>query len=244
MKRFCILVLLMLIPVSMLSCIQQNINIEITVYDGEVAQTFTISTGMIAEIDEYTKPDYYLLGYFDQSSGGTKYFKASGVSLAEWEEKNPTTFYAQWGSLEDIEYIKGPEYTETPLLVDDSDTIVWEKHYLKYSLAEETELMNAVKGNPDHEVEILLEFSIISVKSWSDMTFILQDTDLDNGKSFGVRAVTTDYSCQKYTNCAFTYVCEANVMQYGMIVFSHESYVSYHDYYLKNIKVSVHFIED
>ena len=39
---------------------------------------------------------YNLNGYFDASSGGTKYYNANGTSARNWDKTSATTLYAQW----------------------------------------------------------------------------------------------------------------------------------------------------
>ena len=43
-----------------------------------------------------TKAGYTFAGYFDATTGGTKYYNADGTSAANWDKDSATTLYAQW----------------------------------------------------------------------------------------------------------------------------------------------------
>ena len=43
-----------------------------------------------------TRTGYTFLGYFDQQSGGTKYYNANGSSAKSWDKSEATTLYAHW----------------------------------------------------------------------------------------------------------------------------------------------------
>ncbi|MBP5091813.1 MAG: InlB B-repeat-containing protein, partial [Bacilli bacterium] len=45
-----------------------------------------------------SRTGYTFLGYFDSSTGGTKYYNANGTSARNWDKGNDTTLYAQWSA--------------------------------------------------------------------------------------------------------------------------------------------------
>ncbi len=76
---------------------------DITVYKDDTPTTYTLTLGEVAEIDVFTKSGYYFNGAYDSAVGGTKYFGLDGKSLLAWEKTFPTTFYAQWKNIADLQ---------------------------------------------------------------------------------------------------------------------------------------------
>ena len=59
----------------------------------------TVTATYLAPMPSVTPPTrtgYTFIGYFDATSGGTKYYDANGSSAKNWDKTSNTTLYAQW----------------------------------------------------------------------------------------------------------------------------------------------------
>ncbi len=63
--------------------------------DGSGTVTVTYLAAM-PTITPPTRTGYTFNGYFDATSGGTKYYNANGSSAKNWDKTSNTTLYAQW----------------------------------------------------------------------------------------------------------------------------------------------------
>lgn len=171
--------------------------VTINVYVDDVPTSYTLTVGQTAKINPNTKHGYYLLGYYTEQVGGTKYFDVNGESSAIWEKSYPTTFYAQWQSVDNLKII---DYQ-----VEES-TRSWGGS-LDYSFALKDTAKNAVMGNLDRIIRFQLSFRYYS----DDRNFAIRL--MDNGSSSGEIFVTENftYSTTAWTNYNVTLDCPARV---------------------------------
>ena len=62
---------------------------------GTASVTATYNAALLS-ITAPTKTGYTFNGYFDATSGGTKYYNADGSSAKNWDKTSETTLYAKW----------------------------------------------------------------------------------------------------------------------------------------------------
>ena len=72
-------------------------NVDITLIVDDATYNYTVSTSDFT-VPAHTKSGYYLLGYFDSPTNGTKFIDGAGKAVTKWNTSNPTTLYAQWKS--------------------------------------------------------------------------------------------------------------------------------------------------
>ncbi len=135
----------------------KNKSVTISVYNGSASSNYTLAVGKEAHIEPVLKSGYYLTGFFDSETGGTKYFDTSGDSTSVWQKDYPTTFYAQWDDVKNL------------------GTQAWDGLYNnQYYLgmpktlsftASNTQFVNALQGNYDKTIEITLKLRI-ATQEW------------------------------------------------------------------------------
>lgn len=76
----------------------------ITIYDANKTLSFEAKakSGEQVKVEALTKPGKFLVGYFSEEVGGTKYFDSEGYSLNNWSRDNPATFYAQYDDIANL----------------------------------------------------------------------------------------------------------------------------------------------
>ncbi len=157
----------------------------ITVYNGETPVEFTVKLGQRAEVRAFTKSGYYLTGYFTEKEGGEKYFETNGLSVGKWQEGNPTTFYAQWASIEGLS-VSCTFATDEPLGV-----------FTAFGSAKSVQcklnnvMQNAVNGNLDKKIKIKLSARVYYTASGA-----LADTKKDTCSIYIMNS--TSSSAEKY----------------------------------------------
>lgn len=122
--------------------------VTINVYSDDVPTSYTLIVGQTAKINPNTKHGYYLLGYYTEQVGGTKYFDVNGESSAIWEKSYPTTFYAQWQSVDNYRIIN---------YQNDETTQFWGGHS-DFDFTLKDMARNSIMGNLDRTIRFELSF--------------------------------------------------------------------------------------
>lgn len=73
--------------------------VDITLIVDDATYNYTVSTSDFT-VPAHTKSGYYLLGYFDSPTSGTKFIDGAGKAVTKWNDSNPTTLYAHWKSID------------------------------------------------------------------------------------------------------------------------------------------------
>ncbi len=127
----------------------------ITVYVGDIPQTFTATNDTTVDVGPLSQSGGYLVGIED--SAGRKYFDEAGRSLLPWNDANPTIFYAKFAPLNTLSYTFETMANKTISIGTQED---YEIHSFAYSFqnTKEVQFLSALKGNPERQVQISYSF--------------------------------------------------------------------------------------
>lgn len=217
---------------------EDSINkVTITIYTNEIPTTFPVTIGEQALVTSFTKSGYYLVGIFDQEEGGTKYFDSNRKSVGVWQQYNPTSLYTQWGIFSEV------SKTFDIIFSDDPDSYSWSKN-LTWVL--ENELLNAVKGNLDKELQISLSFRIKEGKSTifstngSTNRITLKDSAGSGAEAFGTKEVVSYEN--NYEQHTLSWTAPARCGRTGKIIIEFNRGNNFNEAYIRDLVLSVSFI--
>ena len=185
--------------------------VNITVYNDGTAKQFSVTVGETARIDPVMKVGYYPTGFYDSETGGTKYFDANGNSASVWQENYPTTFYAQYKSIEGYPKI---EWHEDENKSYDSDTVNF-----YYQLKGQD--YYAIMGNLDRQVRLRYHFKAKRKTSLYSSNYIrvrFTDASGDKGENFG-KYYEREISSSDYKEYFVEVTCSARVFHNGGTVY-------------------------
>ncbi len=203
----------------------------LTVYDGDAYSSFDVVIGEQANITAYTKSDYYLTGYYTQETGGTKYFDSTGASTGAWQSTNPTTFYAQWDSIYDLEYS-----------VSDIEVFSFSSGGICQSYELPIEFANSILGNLSSELVVSLSFKAKYVQSsftftTPTITIQLLDATDSSAEAFGEYKYKPDTD---YESHSIQFTTQAKVAKSGELIIDWDSNYSYASY-IKDLTITVSY---
>ncbi|MBQ4072020.1 MAG: hypothetical protein IJD51_06395 [Clostridia bacterium] len=154
----------------------------ITIHDGTYSESLEVEIGKQAKITSLSKQGYFSNGYFDSENGGTRYFDASGTSLAVWSTSNPTDFYVQYSPISEFN-------NKAEFCTDKASSF---GYHICTKISFSPKFKNALSANLDKTVKI-------------DFTFNAYDTDQEdwvvyfkNVSQYGEGGYNTDQIVNKY----------------------------------------------
>ena len=208
-------------------------SIEITVYNDDIPATFKVKSGEENEITAFTKLGYYLVGYFSEKSGGTKYFDTEGKSVSIWQKTNPTTLYAQWNEIANLDKYESETYYESNTLKYTWDNV----KSISFDLP--ANYINAVNGNFEEEFDIIVKFKFKSSTGIIVSMLVCDKTSSDR-EYFGTQKFNIEGN--NYIDFEAKYTVKASAFRYGKVVFM--SYMNggmFDEGYLKEIRCTVQY---
>lgn len=208
-------------------------SIEITVYNDDIPATFKVKSGEENEITAYTKPGYYLVGYFSEKSGGTKYFDTEGKSVSIWQKTNPTTLYAQWKPNSQLE-----TFNSGTLKTLESIELAWTNSQVLYHSLP-AEYINAAKGSFEELFDITITFKLKSPSTTNFRAYICDNSNRDreyyDSAEFGVVS-------GNYIEYKLDFVVKAGAFRFGKLFFEIEPNIGLTQRaYLKEISLIVQY---
>lgn len=208
-------------------------SIEITVYNDDTPATFKVKSGEENKITAFTKPGYYLTGYYSEKSGGTKYFDTEGKSVSIWQKTNPTTLYAQWNEIANLDKYESQIYYESNTL-----KYTWDNSkFIDFDLP--TNYINAVRGNFEEEFDIVVKFKFKS-SNGIIVSMLVCDKTSNDREYFGSQKFNIEGN--NYIDFEAKYTVKASAFKYGQVVFM--SYMNggmFDEGYLKEISCTVQY---
>ncbi len=209
----------------------------ITVYKDDTPTTYTVTLGEVAEIDVFTKPGYYFNGAYDSAVGGTKYFDDNGLSTMVWGAGNPSTYYARFDSIYNINYYE-LQYEENPYAMSTSGNA----SYIDFEFS--NELKRAISQNLDKELRVTISLSLSNnSKDWNFGAVGI--TNLKSGGELTIFEEEIPNRANVYTNHVYTTTLSTRLLQNGKIyIYLYNGYTIWSNvrYYAKNISVQIQFV--
>lgn len=180
-----------------------NEPIDITIYNGDEANTYTVTTGKTAVVGTVSKQGYFFKGYYSEENGGEQYFDNKGNSLVTWKKGFPTTLYAQWQSIYELEY-NSKVYFEDPY---DS------RRGEGYTFSIPEDFKNAIAENPSAKLKISVK---LSAKYSSDHNYpvTLKLMDMEGAES-ELLGEQTQPLYSNYNDYQFDFEVDAHCLKKG-----------------------------
>lgn len=208
----------------------------ISVYNGDIPTTYTVTLGEVAEIDVFTKPGYYFVGAYDSAEGGTKYFDGNGNSTMVWGAGNPDIYYVRFES------ISGLSFSQT---LRDEDPYKWANGGFWTAFTLSNEMIQAINSNLGADLNVTISFDAACEQEWQ-----LDKVYLTNMKSGGINHICIDDKSEgqlladgKYKTFSYTFTIEAKEFKAGEVyLYVHNStLVSNTKYFVKNAVLNICF---
>lgn len=209
-------------------------SIEITVYNDDIPATFKVKGGEENEITAFTKPGYYLTGYYSEKSGGTKYFDTEGKSVSIWQKTNPTTLYAQWNENSQLD-----KYNGSTIFTTKSIELAYVNSKITYFEDIPAEYINAAKGNFEEVFDISITLKLKGPTNSNYNVYLCDKSDSDR-EYFGTKPIKT--ADDNYTEYELNYVAKAGFLKFGKIYIEIDPSIGlYQRAYVKDISYTIQY---
>ncbi len=223
--------------------LSKNKTSTITVYNESSSSSYDLTIGKEAHIEPVFKSGYYLTGFFDKASGGTMYFDVSGDSTSVWQKDYPTTFYAQWDEIKNLETMKWDGYY-------DSDYYLGESKTFPFNVSKPLS-MNAVQGNYDKSIEIMFQIRISTEDAFAkvgndeknDYKIEFCNKSGDGREAFATKTLST--VGHGWHDFKFTVTCPAKIFKGDLsmsVCISGRYRNGWYTIYMKEIRMEIRFI--
>ena len=209
--------------------------IEINFDEIKVEQVVKYNQSVTVEVKN--KKEYYLEGIYDEEEGGTKYFDSLGKSLVAWKKEFPTTFYARYGSIYELEQ-EIEVYGNEPKSCNgnnDSNKYVLYKEYKLDDL-----FISALNKNFDKKIKV--NYSVdLKINDEFDTSY--NNKGADEHEVFKILPTTNNFTT--YTGSVDISANDfANGNIYVYVKSTRSTFIGFASYfYIRNLNITISFAE-